>query len=132
MEIDVPRSTRNKIQSQFHTDWERKDALLSVYVTEHPEPTWEHVSDALYRCNGGDEECHRTLDRVQSKYPTGECRFPSLLHANTVKPPKKGHFGNSTFVLSSEVFLFSEVLMMGWNISNVVKFVHELVCKIVK
>ena len=27
----------------------------------------------------------------------------------TVEPPKKGHFGNSTFVLSSEVVLISEV-----------------------
>ena len=30
--------------------------------------------------------------------------FPS-----TVEPPKKGHFGNGTFVLSSEVVLISEV-----------------------
>ena len=28
----------------------------------------------------------------------------------TVEPPKRGHFGNSTFVLSSEVVLFSEVV----------------------
>ena len=27
----------------------------------------------------------------------------------TVEPPKKGHFGNGTFVLSSEVVLISEV-----------------------
>ena len=50
-----------------------------------------------------------------------------------MEPPKKGHFGNSTFVLSSEVVLISEVheifqfYIMGWNVSNVVKFVHELV-----
>ena len=29
---------------------------------------------------------------------------------STVKPPKRGHFGNGTFVLSSEVVLFSEVV----------------------
>ena len=28
----------------------------------------------------------------------------------TVEPPKRGHFGNGTFVLSSEVVLFSEVV----------------------
>ena len=28
---------------------------------------------------------------------------------STVEPPKKGHFGNGTFVLSSEVVLISEV-----------------------
>ena len=75
----VPPSTLNKIQSQFHTYGERKAALLSVVATEHPEPTWEHVSDALYRCKMGDEECHRTLDIVQSKYPTGESLPPSFL-----------------------------------------------------
>ena len=82
----VPQFTQlDKIQSQFHTDGERKAALLSVVATEHPEPTWEHVSDALYRCNGGDEECHRTLDIVQSKYPTGESLPPSFL------PPLSPH-----------------------------------------
>ena len=29
-------------------------------------------------------------------------------------------------------FNFITFYIMGWNISNVVKFVHELVCKIVK
>ena len=28
----------------------------------------------------------------------------------TVEPPKRGHFGDGTFVLSSEVVLFSEVV----------------------
>ena len=79
----MPKSTLNKIQSQFHTDGERKAALLSVVATEHPEPTWEHVSDVLYRMK--DEECHRTLDIVQSKYPTGESLPPSFL------PPLSHH-----------------------------------------
>ena len=73
----MPDSTLNKIKSQFRTDEERKAALLSVYVTEHPEPTWEHVSDALYEMR--DAECHRTLDIVQSKYPTGESLPPFFL-----------------------------------------------------
>jgi len=33
----------------------------------------------------------------------------SHLHGPTVKPPNKGHFGNGTFVLSSEVVPISEV-----------------------
>ena len=32
-----------------------------------------------------------------------------LVNLCTVEPPKKGHFGNGTFVLSSEVVLLSEV-----------------------
>ena len=87
----VPLSKLHKTQSQFHTDGERKAALSSVYVTEHPEPTWKHVSDVLYRMR--DEECHRTLDIVQSKYPTGESLLPSFL------PPLSQHSTTHTNTL---------------------------------
>ena len=36
--------------------------------------------------------------------------FDGFLGSDTVEPPKRGHFGDSTFVLSSEVVLFSEVV----------------------
>ena len=68
LEVDVPRSTLDKIQSQFHTDRERKTAVLRVYSTEHPQPTWEQVSDVLYKMR----EYHSVLDRLQSLFPTGE------------------------------------------------------------
>ena len=77
-EMDVPESILHKIKDQFHTDGERKAELFRVCVTEHPEPTRERVSDALYRCKMGDEECHRTLDSLQSKFPTGEPLSPFL------------------------------------------------------
>ena len=68
--MNVPRSTRHKIRSQFHSDGERKTALLRVYLTEHPHPTWEHVSGALYRLTRG--QYHSVLERLQSMFPTGE------------------------------------------------------------
>ena len=67
---DVPQSTLDKIQSQFHTDRERKTAVLREYSTNHPQPTWEHVSDVLYKMREG--EYHSVLDRLQSLFPTGE------------------------------------------------------------
>ena len=67
---DVPESTLRKIQSQFHTDRERKTAVLREYSTNHPQPTWEHVSDVLYKMREG--EYHSVLDRLQSLFPTGE------------------------------------------------------------
>ena len=70
-DIDVPDSKLNEIQSQFSTDGERKGAVFSVYLTEHPQPTWEHVSDVLYRFSG--VQYHSVLDRLQSMFPTGEC-----------------------------------------------------------
>ena len=63
----MPQSTLDKIQSHFHTDRERKTALLRVYSTDHPQPTWEHVADVLYRMG-----YHSALDRLQSLFPTGE------------------------------------------------------------
>ena len=69
-EMDVPRSTLAKIEYQFHTDRERKTEVLRVCSTEHPQPTWEQVSDALYQLSGG--EYHSVLERVQSQFPTGE------------------------------------------------------------
>lgn len=73
--IEMPESTLKELESQFNTDKERKMELLSIYVT-HPEPTWEHVSDALYRMR--DVECYRTLDILQSNFPIGEPSF--VLH----------------------------------------------------
>ena len=66
----MPESTLNKIQSQFHTGREKKTAVLRVYSTNHPQPTWEHVSDALYMMKEG--EYHSVLDRLRSLFPTGE------------------------------------------------------------
>ena len=70
-EINVPKSKREEIESQFSTDGERKAAVFSVYLTEHPQPTWDHVSDCLYRFRDG--QYHSVLDRLQSMFPTGEC-----------------------------------------------------------
>ena len=66
----MPESTRNKIESQFLSDNEKKAAVLRVYLIEHPQPAWEHVSDVVYRLRGG--EYHSVLERVQSLFPTGE------------------------------------------------------------
>ena len=68
--MDVPRSTLDKIASQFHTDRERKTEVLRVCSDEHPQPTWEQVSDALYQLREG--KYHSVLERVQSQFPTGE------------------------------------------------------------
>ena len=65
--LDMPKSTWDKIQSQFHSDEERKAAVIRVYLIEHPHPTWEHVSDVLYK-----RGYHSVLERLQSLFPTGE------------------------------------------------------------
>ena len=66
----MPPSTMDKIQSKFHSNKERKAAVIRVYLIEHPHPTWEHVSDALYQLKDG--QYHSVLERLQSLFPTGE------------------------------------------------------------
>ena len=78
MEMDVPRTTVNRIRFQLSSDKEKKAKVLRVISTEHPHLTWEQVSDALYKLGGG--EYHHVLERVQSLFPTGEYLSPSLLH----------------------------------------------------
>ena len=80
--MDVPESTLGKIESQFHSDKERKAAVIRVYLIEHPHPTWEHVSDVLYRLRGGDY--HIVLERLQSLFPTGEHLMCVVCHHSLV------------------------------------------------
>ena len=75
MGMDVPQSTRDKIESQFQTARERKTEILRVISTEHPQPTWEQVADALYQM-----EYHSVLERMQCLFPTGEPLSLSLTH----------------------------------------------------
>ena len=72
--LDVPESKKDQIRSQFTSDEERKDEVIRIYHTQHPHPSWEHVSDALYVCGVAfeDQQFHNVLDRLQSMFPTGE------------------------------------------------------------
>ena len=70
----VPESKREQIRSQFTSDEERKNEVIIIYHTQHPHPSWEHVSGVLYMCGAGyeDQQFHNVLDRLQSMFPTGE------------------------------------------------------------
>ena len=74
VKLEVPKSKLNQIESQFISDEERKDEGIRIHHTQHPHPTWEHVSDVLYLCGGfyDDQQYHNVLDRLQSMFPTGE------------------------------------------------------------
>ena len=72
----VLHSKLDQIESQFTSDEERKDEVIRIYHIQHPHPTWEHVSDVLYMCGVLDDgqQYYNALDRLQSMFPTGECR----------------------------------------------------------
>ena len=70
MWIDVPQSKMDNIKSQYRSDGERKSALLHTYLTSHPAPSWQHITDALYRYQRGKH--HAVLERLQRMFPTGD------------------------------------------------------------
>ena len=72
-DVDIPKSKLDEIKSQYSSDEERKTEVVRVYLTQHPHPSWEHVSDMLYL--GGTvvgEQYHIALGHLQSMFPTGE------------------------------------------------------------
>ena len=79
-EIDVPQSKIGNIRSQYRSDGERKSALLHTYLTSHPAPSWQHITDALYRCDVG--KYHAVLERVQRMFPTGD-QYHGYTHLHT-------------------------------------------------
>ena len=79
-QINVPWYILNEINTQFSTDGERKAAVFTVYLTGHPQPTWEHVSNCLYQLRDG--QYHSVLDRLQSMYPTGD--YAKHVHVHCV------------------------------------------------
>ena len=70
----VPRSKLDKIKSQFASDEERRDEVIRIYPTQHPHPSWELVSDALYFCGDlfNDQQYHDVLGTLQYNHPTGK------------------------------------------------------------
>ena len=80
--LAFPQSKLDQIKSQFASDEERRDEVIRIYPTQHPHPTWEHVSDTLYRCGAAfnDQQFHNVLDTLQSMFPTGESVSPSQQH----------------------------------------------------
>ena len=68
--LDVPVSQLDEIRSQYSTEREMKSALLHTYLTSHPAPSWQHVTDTFYRYHHG--KFHAVLERVQTMFPTGK------------------------------------------------------------
>ena len=61
---------------------------------------------SIQLCAGQDAGCEAAMTCSPCH---GTTDFLWSLPSSTVEPPKKGHFGNGTFVLSSEVVLLLEV-----------------------
>ena len=46
--LDLPQSEIARIQKDYQSPTQRKEAYLDLYVHQHPCPTWSHVTLILY------------------------------------------------------------------------------------
>ena len=64
--LDVPMSKMSDIRSPYRSDRQRMQALADHYITHHPTPSWNNVSEALQK-----EGLHKQADEVTTKYVKG-------------------------------------------------------------
>ena len=65
-ELDLPQSDRVKIQTNYHSPTQRKEAYLDQYVHHHPCPSWTDIADIL--C---DFDLDEQADLVKNTYVKG-------------------------------------------------------------
>ena len=82
--VNIPASERRKIQDQYSSDRQRKQAVIPHLISTHPSLSWRLVANALYQMMEGtvygDVSSHRALDHLQQKFPTGT--------VNNTTPPR--------------------------------------------
>ena len=78
--VNIPAFEREKIKGQYSSDRERKQAVIPHLISTHPSLSWRLVANALYQMvtGYGGVSCHRALDHLQQKFPTGNtyCTTP--------------------------------------------------------
>ena len=75
--VNIPESELDRIRSQYSSDRECKHAVIDLFISKHPAPSWTLVAHTLYtiggRWYGGDDgdSCLKSLDLLQQLFPTG-------------------------------------------------------------
>ena len=67
--VNIPGSERVKINDQYPSNSQAKQAVIAHLISTHPSLSWRIVADALYRMRW--DSSHRALDHLQQKFPTG-------------------------------------------------------------
>ena len=67
--VNIPYSEIVKINDQYPSPSQCKQAAIPLIISTHPSLSWRIVADALYRM--WDDSSHRALDHLQQKFPTG-------------------------------------------------------------
>ena len=73
--VNISFSEVERIDRQYSSDRDRKQALIPYLISKHPSLSWTIVARALYqlgtlsRSHG--DSCHGALDVLQQLFPTG-------------------------------------------------------------
>ena len=76
--VNIPVSEQEKIKVEYSSHRERKQAFIAHLISTHPSLSWRLVANALYQTGGivsGGVSCHRALDHLQQKFPTGNTYY---------------------------------------------------------
>ena len=76
--VNIPESELDRISSQYSSVRECKRAVIDLFISKHPAPSWTLVAHTLYKMGGlsGDDgdagvSCLESLDDLQQLFPTG-------------------------------------------------------------
>ena len=77
--VNIPYSELDRIWSQYSSDVrECKQAVIDLFISKHPAPSWTLVAHTLYKMGGrrwyvggGGVSCLKSLDLLQQLFPTG-------------------------------------------------------------
>ena len=76
--VNIPQSELERIRSQYSSNREYKHAVIDLFISKHPAPSWTLVAHTLYMIggagsSGGDDDvsCLKSLDLLQQLFPTG-------------------------------------------------------------
>ena len=64
--LGLPQSEIDRIQKDYQSPTQRKEAYLDFYVHQHPCPTWSQVAEVLHRVN-----LPQQADLVENTYVKG-------------------------------------------------------------
>ena len=64
--LGLPQSEIDKIQKDYRSPTQRKEAYLDIYVHQHPCPTWTKVAGVLHRV-----DLSQQADLVKNTYVKG-------------------------------------------------------------
>ena len=73
--VNIPKSELDRIRSQYSSERERKHAVIDLFISKHPAPSWTLVAHTLYKIGGlfvdVSVSCLKSLDLLQQLFPTG-------------------------------------------------------------